>query len=452
MTDQTTRPAAQLSRRAFLRTATSAAAGAAILRPGADVLARSRTRRPKVGVIMTTFFHRSHAHVLLENFLEEYYFNGKLTNPGVEVVSFYVDQLSPRGDMSQQVAADYGIPVYKTIGEALTLGRNELAVDAVLAIGEHGEYGSNKYGQHMYPRKRFFDEIVAVMKKSNRFVPIFNDKHLSYRWDWAKEMYDTSRELGIPFMAGSSVPLAQRRPPMEIRRGAEIEEAVSVHGGGVDGYDFHAFEVLQSMVEFRRGGESGVSEVQFLDHDALWKAAAEGRWSVELAEAAVRTEMGDQPFDIRNFSKPGESPRKSHGVLVRYKDGFRGLVLKVGASDARWNFACKYKGDDRLHATDFYVGPWNNRNLFKALSHAIQHHFIYGEAPYPVERTLLVTGILDVSMHSRYESGKPMKTPHLEFAYAPIDFNPMREMGASWGIITEDTPEPAGINPSALRG
>ena len=65
----------------------------------------------------------------------------------------------------------------------------------------------------MYPRKEFWDQIVAAMRRSQRFVPVFNDKHLSYRWDWAKSMYDEARELGIPLMAGSSVPLASAACP-----------------------------------------------------------------------------------------------------------------------------------------------------------------------------------------------------------------------------------------------
>src|SRR5439155_24515603 len=109
-------------------------------------------------------------------------------------------------------------------------------------------------GQHEYPRKRFFDEIVAVMRPSRRFVPLFNDKHLSYRWDWAKEMTETATKLGIPFMAGSSVPLAQRIPPFELPADSTITEAVCIHGGRIESYDFHALEALQSTVQFRTGG------------------------------------------------------------------------------------------------------------------------------------------------------------------------------------------------------
>jgi hypothetical protein len=327
----------------------------------------------------------------------------------------------------------------------MCLGGKELAVDAVLSIGEHGSYPVNDQGQTGYPRKRFFDEIAAVMRRSNRFAPLFNDKHLSFRWDWAREMYDTAREQGIPFMAGNSVPLTQRVPPLELRPGAEVIEAVSIHGGGLESYDFHGFEVLQSLVEARKGGEPGVARVEFLRGDALWKAAADGRWSRELAEAAMAAEVGKKPTTLKTVE--GEKEVKPHGILLTYKDGLRATVLKIGRSSTRWNFACRMKGDREVKALRYYVGPWKNRNLFKALSHAIQHMIRTGKPPYPVERTLLASGVLDAAMHSR-AAGKGLATPHLEFGYRPADFRAMRETGASWKVITEETPELPGITPN----
>ena len=429
------------SRRQFL----GIAAGATLSLPDLSLSAVEPKKRPRVAAVFTEFTYRSHAHVILENFLEPYLFNGKPTDPGVEVVSFFADQ-TPRGHMTEDVAREYKIPIFKTIDEALCLGGKELAVDAVLSIGEHGQYPTNKLGQMEYPRKRFYDEIVAVMRRSKRFVPLFNDKHLSYRWDWAKEMVETATKLGIPFMAGSSVPLAQRIPPFELPANSSIIEVVSIHGGGIESYDFHALEVLQSIVEFRKGGESGISSVEFLSGDALWKAAADGRWSLPLAEAAMAAELGKKPTTLKRVE--GEEEAEPHGILLTYKDGLRATVLKVGRSSTRWNFACKLKDDPKPHATRFHVGPWNNRNLFKALSHAIQHHFHEGKAPYPVERTLLVSGALDAGMHSRARAGEVLKTPQLEFAYEARDFNAMREMGASWKIVTSDTPQPEGIDRS----
>src|SRR6185437_15633828 len=160
----------------------------------------------------------------------------------------------------------------------------------VLLIGEHGDYPTNELGQHMYPRKQFFDQAMAVMRRSNRYVPLFNDKHFSYRWDWAKEMVDTAREHHMPLMAGSSVPLAERLPPLDLPKDAQIQSALAVHGGGMEVYGFHGLEVLQSFVEARRGGETGIRQVELLSGDTLQKAADEGRWSRELFQAAMNAE------------------------------------------------------------------------------------------------------------------------------------------------------------------
>ena len=70
------------------------------------------------------------------------------------------------------------------------------------------------------------------------------------------------------------------------------------------------------------------------------------------------------------------------------------------------------------------------RSLFKALSHAIQHHFIHRTVRYPPERTLLVRGILDASAHSRHVGGKEIRTPALEFYHLPTDVNELLRQSA----------------------
>jgi extradiol dioxygenase family protein len=400
-------------------------------------------RRPRVAAVYTVCTYRSHAHVILENFLGPFLFNGKKTDPGVDVVSIYADQ-RPGGDMTPAILKQYGLPVFKTIDEALCVGGKELAVDAVLSIGEHGSYPRTKLGQTMYPRKRFFDEIASTMKRADRFVPVFNDKHLSYRWDEGLMMYETAKELGIPFMAGSSVPLATRRPALELPPGQVIDEAVAIHGGPLESYGFHGLELLQSMVESRKGGETGIASVEFLEGEAVWNAAKAGRWSIDLARKAMNAELGKPLKNLREV--PGEDVQPTHAFLVNYLDGTKATVLRVGKNDTRWNFACRMNGEPTIHATSFYVGPWQNRNLFKALSHAIQHHFIHGTAPYPVERTLLVTGALESAMRAAQTPGTLLKTPHLELAYKPRDYRAMREMGDTWKILTPEVPQPAGLH------
>jgi len=409
----------------------------------ASAWAGQARRRPRIAVIYTVCFHRSHAHVILENLLTPYLFNGRLTEPSVDVVALFADQRSTRRnlpDLTDEITRRFKVPVLGSIADALTLGGKDLAVDGVLSIGEHGDYPLNKDGVREYPRKRFFDEAVAVMRRSDRFVPFFNDKHLSYRWDWAKEMYDACRKQRIPLMAGSSVPLSQRRPPLELPANPVIEEAVSVHGGPFESYDFHGLEVLQAFIEARRGGETGVSHVEFLAGDALFEAARRGRWSLDLARAALRAELGDNVPDI---TRPinGAAP---HGILLTLQGGTKATMLKLGASGTRWNFACTLAGEREPRVTSHYVGPWNNRCLFMALTHAIQHFFVSRTAPYPAERTLLTTGILEAAVRSR-AARQRIATPHLNIAYASRDFRAFRETGASWNVLRSDAKETQGF-------
>jgi hypothetical protein len=435
-----------LSRREFL----AAAGTLAVASHWGSAAAFEEARRPKVAAVFTELRHRSHAYNILMNLMGKCLFRGKYVDPGIDVVAWYADQF-PESDMAREASKRLQVPLFDTIDGALCLGTKNLAVDAVVLIGEHGEYPTNDLGQTMYPRKEFFDQIVAVMRRSKRFVPVFNDKHLSYRWDWAKEMYDEAKKLGIPLMAGSSVPLAERKPPLEMPPDAKVIEAVAIHGGGKEVYDFHALEVLQSMIEARRGGETGISRVEFLSGEAYENARKAGRWSMDLVDAAMAAE---RDADMKRQVRPGPQPNKStpaipetgHALLVTYKDGTRGTVLKVGSTSNRWNFACRMDGVKQPLATAFYNGPWGNLNLFSALSHAIAHFFRTGKSPYPVERTLLVSGALDAAMHA-HQMQKPLDTPELEFGYSAQDFRAFRETGESWRVVTAETPQPLTFEP-----
>ena len=438
-----TSPSRELTRRDLL-----VRSAAWTLAPGlfAGTATAGNRKRPRVAAIFTEFRFRSHAYNILENFFRPYLFRGRLVDPGVDIVSFYADQF-PNGDMARDVAKKHNVPLFDSIEKAMCVGGTSLAVDAVLSIGEHGDYPVNDLGQKMYPRKRFFDAAVAVMKRAGRYVPLFNDKHYSYRWDWAREMVDVARANRMPLLGGSSVPLAQRRPCLELPRGTKITEAISVHGGPLESYGFHGLEVLQSMVETRGEiGETGIARIQVLEGEPLFDAARQGRWSLDLAEAAMLAELDRRPRSMTRLLS-GHENSKPHAILVEYRDGLKAAVLKVGSDSNRWNFACRVAGESKPRATALFNGPWGNRCLFKGLSHSIQSMFIHGREPYPAERTLLVTGALDTAVRSYHAGGKALDTPHLDVAYTPTDVSDFRENGRSWQIITKHTPQPRGFEP-----
>src|SRR5438105_8275920 len=216
-----------------------------------------------------------------ERFLVGYPLKGKWHQPELDVVAAYVDQ-HPENDLSRKRAEEFGFKIYPTIAEALRCGGDKLAVDAVLIIGEHGKYPSNDKGQILYPRYEFFEQCAKVFEHDGHAVPVYNDKHLSYSFEKAKAMVDTSRRLRFPMLGGSSLPVTWRLPELELPLGCHIEEALMIGEGGSDPMDFHALEALRCMVERRGHGETGVKGVQLIEGDAVWKAGEEGRRSKEL--------------------------------------------------------------------------------------------------------------------------------------------------------------------------
>ena len=206
-----------------------------------------------VAAIVTTYGPDTHADAIVTKILEGYAHDGG-PGPGLKLTSIYVDQQHPK-DMSRTLAEKHGFRIGKSIDEALTLGTGRLAVSGVLILGEHGVYPDTPTGQKQYPRRKFFDEVTETFNRIGQVVPVFNDKHLSYNWPDAKHMYDTALEMKIPFMAGSSLPVVWRLPPLVLERNCDLDEAFALGYGPLEGFGFHTLEVLQCMVERRRGGE-----------------------------------------------------------------------------------------------------------------------------------------------------------------------------------------------------
>jgi hypothetical protein len=375
-------------------------------------------RRP-IAVVATVYRPLSHAQHIAGRFVHGYTRDGRFHVPRQYVHTLYVDQ-TPDNDQSRELGRDFGVCVTRSIADALTGGGDRLAVEGVLLIGEHGNYPRNDRGQILYPRYEMMEEIVSVFRRTGQAVPVFNDKHLSYRWDRARQMVQWSQELRFPFMAGSSLPVTWRRPELELPLGAQVEDALVAAYGPIEVYGFHALETLQCMVERRRGGEAGVRAVTCLTGNAVWRAGDAGQWSWDLLEHALGRSETVNPGDVRrNVGHAiGNMPAApATAFLVEYRDGLRGTVLLLNGHMQDFCFAARLRGEARPASCLFYLPTPPGAKYFDCLVTNIERLFDTGRPPYPVERTLLTSGVLEAAMESHYRRGARVETPQLDVRY-----------------------------------
>ena len=383
----------------------------------ADLTKESADRVPprSVAAVITAYRPGLHADVLAGKILEGWEQDGG-KGPNLRLASMYIDQSKP-DDLGLAMAKKYNIPIFDTIEEALTVGTDRIGVDGVLSIGEHGGYPWNDKGQHLYPRRRFFEQITDTFEKYDKVVPVFNDKHLGPVWSDAKWMYDRALDLKIPFMAGSSIPVTFRKGDPTIPMNTPIEEILAIGYSGLDIYGFHTLEALQAIAERRRGAEKGVQWVQCLQGDLIWKAVDEGRVRKELLDAALDKVPKSSDVDPRSLVRDDVAL-----FLFKYHDGVRGSVFMLHGFAQGFAVAVQRKGKRRLLATHIEERMTPRHPHFAYLLQAIERMFHSGRPSYPVERTLLTSGILDRALTSRVQDYRQLETPELAISYTPVDY------------------------------
>ena len=377
--------------------------------------AQTQQSRPRIAVLVSYWaFTRSHADWIVNKLIDGYWWNGAHTESRVEVVSVFIHQLDESG-LGQKVCKAKNIPIFKTVGEAVTLGGKDLAVDGVVIVAEHGEYETDMKGHWLLPRWWIFQQVIRVFEQSKRSVPVFNDKHLSYNWDEAKWMFDKSRELNFPLTGGSSIPIYFRKPEIEIEIDTPIKNSIVVGGAGDEGGIFHAIDVLQGFVEHRKGGETGVKTIQSIRGSEAWKWVENNPWASKLLDAVAKS------FDF----KPGyfqESPQ-TNICVIEYNDGTKAAV--IGGRGVGWTFAGEIAGKNEPTIISMlgWAGPYDQYHASNAQPHWITEMMVTKKEPFNAERLLLSTGITNHYMESNWEGskysavGRRLETPALNIKY-----------------------------------
>lgn len=389
----------------------------------------SPAKRPRLAAVVTSYKKLLHPQHVVDRLLDGYGWNGTYHRPQMDVVSLYVDQRGP-GDLFQERADRHpGMKICPTIADAVTLGTSKLAVDGVVVVAEHGVYPLSPNGIMMHPHYEFFEQITNVFRSSGRSVPYFNDKELSWNWDWSKKMVDVSHELNFPLQGGSSLAVTWRIPSVEFPLGAVAKEALSVGYGGMTSYDFHGLETIQCMVERRKGGETGVEWLQTYRGPAFWKAHQEGVWSQALFKSALSRSSTLRPGDpsftdifptLEQMKAMVPDPVAYH---YRHRDGLLSTMILMNGMVRDFTFAAAIEGQSKPFSTQMYLPMPDGRttlaSFFSPLVWNAEQMFLTGKAQYPIERTLLTSGLLIAGVESD-KKGHQLQTPNL----ADVNYQP----------------------------
>ncbi len=382
----------------------------------------------KLAVITTAQFPYSHADVITARWHTSREIDRLWgwQGPRTTIASVYVDQFGS-DDSARKTWQDHGVPIFPTIAKALTLGGDDLAVDGILLIGEHGDYPLNAYGQKLYPRKEFFDQIVEVFNNRGQSVPIFCDKHLSWNLSLAQEMVTTSQRLGFLLLGGSSVPHCRYLRNTDFHS-ADIEEVVSVFHRPLESYAFHSLEIVQSLIEDRPGGESGVQSMTAWVGDDLVKAQKDPCWPTDLIAAACTAQRVPPPtYQMPPYRDDDDVETPSVTWTLVHRDGLRVTHFRQRENPhGGFSVAIRRRGAEQIETVVPLTGTFESFvPHFACLAEVIENAFLTGQPPFPIQRTLLTTGSLEAMMRATQQSNQMLLTPQLEIGY---QFSERREI------------------------
>ena len=94
--------------------------------------------------------------------------------------------------------------------------------------------------------------------------------------------------------------------------------------------------------------------------------------------------------------------------FLEYRDGLKATLLMLNGAVKDFTFAARVKGAG-VQSTQFFLSPEPNVTYSACLVSKIEELFETGKAPYPVERTLLVSGVLESCLTSRFEGKKRLR-------------------------------------------
>jgi hypothetical protein len=272
--------------------------------------------------------------------------------------------------------------------------------------------------------------LQIAIEQAPQGTAIFVHGALANALERGRALLKQARARHIDLLAGTPQCVTWRLPEVEVPNGATLDEALIVVQTNplsnqasppspspmLGRAELDGLEGLLPVIERRQGGETGVRSIRFIEGNALWRAGDKGAWSWPLLAAALSrsdSPQGDAPVDGRTQDLVGlglvpKLARNPRGWLLEHRDGLRSAILVLDGVVADSNFAVRVRNGGVISAQLFRAPPPIEQH-FSKLAATVEDFFRSGKSPWPVERNLLIAGLLETFRQpaSRAERGIP---------------------------------------------
>ncbi len=371
----------------------------------------------KIAFLLEDFSRPSPAQQLLDRFLAGFPRDGQWHKPQYDKKSAYLMLGHSEGGLDSR-ARDFGLEGSLTAEEAVA------GADCVVVVSRKPGALSNE---------RF---VRIALEGAAPGSACFVHGALANSLTAGQQLATLSHTRQAKLLSGTPLCVTWRLPHFELPKQQPITEALIVvqvsaqaiqasppaPPASLRGAELHGLEGLLPVVEGRKGGETGVRRVRFLEGREFWRAGDRGLWSWDLLSAALArsdTPQGDALLDARtqDLVKLGlvqKLARNPRGWLLEHRDGLRSAILVLDGVVADFNFAVR--GNEVLSA-QLLRAPAPAERHFDLLAATVEHFFQTGDQPWPLERSLLIAGLLEAFAKPATRSGKWVELHGLDSGY-----------------------------------
>ncbi|HZK82313.1 MAG TPA: hypothetical protein VFC46_14625, partial [Humisphaera sp.] len=166
-----------------------------------------------------------------------------------------------------------------------------------------------------------------------------------------------------------------------------------------------------ALAERRKGGETGIKQIRCIVGDGVWEASGK-----EYDPALFDLAMEKIQPRIPKGKTLRQAVKEPILFVIDYADGMRANLFTLNGAVAGWSAAWS-DHDGHIAGARMYNEANPGTIRFDWQMKGVEDMVLTGKPSWPVERTLLSSGILDAALISKRDGGKLLPTPYLMISY-----------------------------------